>query len=125
MLGEIRRRYAAGPVADALALIERTLKLQEGCPEALFWQAMCLLREGQPDKARAVLASIPEQPFLDPPYYLGMLMLRAGEATEAVRRLSTAHRLDPNCPFLNWQLGRAMVEAGSDPCWRCEPCSGP
>lgn len=115
MLGEVRRLVAAQQTGPAQALIDRVLRLQPDCGEAAFWQAIGHLREGQPERARASLLAIQETGVFDPPFYLGLLDLRAGQANDALRRLGSAHRLDPHGPFINWQLGQAMIAAGSDP----------
>src|SRR5262249_42011821 len=107
-------------------LIRRTLVIQPGCPEACFWQGLCHIRESNPDLAVPVLleacgkrgGGAPAGPvtprFIDPPLYLGALLLRLGRADEALRALSEANRLDGNCPLVTWQLGTAMLAAGGD-----------
>ena len=52
--------------------------------------------------------------YLDPPLYLGALLLREGKQQEALRYLSEANRLDPNLAFVTWQLGTGIVAAGGD-----------
>src|SRR5262249_32864106 len=51
---------------------------------------------------------------LDPPLYLGGLLLRLGQPKEAFRYLTEANRIDSNCPLVTLQLGRAVVESGGD-----------
>lgn len=115
MLAETRRLFATAQVGEAQALLERVQRLGTPSAEAAFWQALCFLREGQSDRARGTLEAIKDGSSIEPPFYLGMLHLRAGQATEGLRWLSAAHRIDPQCPFVNWQLGQAMIAAGSDP----------
>ncbi len=125
MLAEIRRLVSAHLESDTDSihkLIDRILVLLSPCPEAFFWQGLCQIREGKPDLARASLlqARGPEaEPrgtagYIDPPLYLGALLLREGRAGEALRYLSEANRLDANCPFVTWQLGTAILAAGGD-----------
>src|SRR5437660_3217432 len=50
MLAELRRRFAAWPketVASAQELISRILLLDANCSEAIFWKALCQVREEQ------------------------------------------------------------------------------
>jgi tetratricopeptide (TPR) repeat protein len=56
----------------------------------------------------------PASAFLDPPLYLGAILLRTGRAKEALRFLTEANRMDSNCPFVTLQLGAAIVAAGGD-----------
>src|SRR5262249_21142265 len=44
----------------------------------------------------------------------GALLLRAGQPAEALRHLSDANRLEPNCPFVSWQLGVALVASNGN-----------
>ena len=124
------------------------------CREAVFWQALCYLREGQTDHALASLqasiggseadkdrggdrergrqgddeigkkgvslspslavsSSIPHA-AIDPPLYLGALLLRRGQAKDALRLLTEANRVDSSCPVVTAQLGSAMIAAGGD-----------
>jgi tetratricopeptide (TPR) repeat protein len=127
MLAEVRRLVAGANDRDAaVALIGRVLAVQAACGEALFWQGLCHLREGSTEKALAVLdqartadadanttaRGVPAH--IDPPLYLGALLLREGRPDEALRHLAEANRLDATCPFVTWQLGTAMLAAGGD-----------
>jgi tetratricopeptide (TPR) repeat protein len=127
MLAELRRLVAGTTSVDVQApldLVERILRLTSPCPEAAFWQGLCHIRQGRSDLALASLQAahagdpaLPRTspaPFLDPPLYLGALVLREGRPQEALRYLSEANRLSPGCPFVSWQLGTAMVAANSD-----------
>ncbi|HEV3255680.1 MAG TPA: tetratricopeptide repeat protein, partial [Gemmataceae bacterium] len=119
MLAEIRRLFASSPGPDTGAvhqLVGRALQLQSSCPEASFWQGLCHVRDGRGDLAVEALRKAREGAalVLDPPLYLGALLLRQGQAQEALRHLSEANRLDANCPFVGWQLGMAIVAAGGD-----------
>ena len=51
---------------------------------------------------------------IDPSLYLGMLAHRLGRPQEALRYLSEANRIDPNCPFVMWQMGVSLVASGGD-----------
>lgn len=120
MLAEVRRLFAAGagpPTAEARHLLDRIRTIQPDGPEAQFWQALCHVREGQVENAVAVLKAAQEGPgkaFVDIPLYLGVLLLRQGRAAEALRLFAEANRVEPNCPFVRWQLGVALVATGGD-----------
>jgi tetratricopeptide (TPR) repeat protein len=120
MLAEVRRLFATGSEKDlaaAQALAARTQLLQTPCPEAAFWQGLCHVREDKLDLALAALLAAHEgsaQRTLDPPLYAGALLLRLGRPQEALRYLAEANRTDASCPLVTWQLGMAMVAAGSD-----------
>jgi tetratricopeptide (TPR) repeat protein len=51
---------------------------------------------------------------IDPPLYLGALLLRRGQAKDALRLLTEANRIDSSCPVVTAQLGSAMIAAGGD-----------
>jgi tetratricopeptide (TPR) repeat protein len=127
MLAEVRRLFAASAQAGTEPvhhILGRTLALQPGCSEAFFWEGLCHVRDGHSEPAIASLTrsrgtvepgNKPAGPqFIDPPLYLGALLLRDGRADEALRYLAEANRLDGNCPFVTWQLGTAMLAAGGD-----------
>jgi tetratricopeptide (TPR) repeat protein len=120
MLAEVRRLFAVGSdkdLAGAQALAARTQELQSPCPESSFWQGLGHVREGKPELALAALAAAHEggtRRALDPPLYAGALLLRLGRPQEALRYLAEANRNDASCPLVTWQLGMAMVAAGSD-----------
>ncbi len=132
MLAEVRRLFADSLGNDtslAQQLIARALALQApvanapGSPEAYFWQGLCYLREGHVDRAMTSLQAARGQEnegpgkvssYIDPPLYLGALLLRQGPAKDSLRYLTEANRIDSNCPFVVWQLGTAMVQAGGD-----------
>lgn len=130
MLGEARALFAAtrgADVASVHAMLRQVLALQPGCREALFWQGLCQLREGQAQAALAALQAArggdesggggraqPASPFIDPPLYIGTVLLRLGQAREAIRYLSEANRIDSGCPFVACQLGMAMLQSGGD-----------
>jgi tetratricopeptide (TPR) repeat protein len=120
LLGEARRLFATGAEKDlaaAQALLARGLLLQTPCPEASFWLGLCHVRQGQLEQAFAALALAHQEAVhrvLDPPLYLGALHLREGRPQEALRYLSEANRIDGTCPLVTWQLGLAMVAAGTD-----------
>lgn len=141
MLEEIRSLSSASRMGETRALFEligRTLLVQSPCREASFWQGLCHLRAGQPNEAVEALqvartgaaktlvlddalgefttgaAAAPTNPMIDPPLYIGALLLRQGQAKEAMRFLTEANRIDANCPIVTLQLGAAMVAAGGD-----------
>src|SRR5262249_20603931 len=123
-------------------LIGRVLAVQNPCQEASFWQGLCHLRDGKTEQALASLqtaragqggvslaedvlpaarpAQAPAPPvparatLIDPPLYIGAVLLGQGRAKEALRFLTEANRLDGNCPFVTCQLGAAMLAAGGD-----------
>jgi tetratricopeptide (TPR) repeat protein len=125
MLGEVRRLFANSLGNDtslAQELIARALALQPS-PEVHFWQGLCFLREGRNDRAMAALQaargegedeSAKKTAAIDPPLYLGALLLRQGPAKDSLRYLTEANRIDSNCPFVTWQLGTAIIQAGGD-----------
>ena len=141
MLEEIRSLSSASRMGETRALFDligRTLLVQSPCREASFWQGLCHLRAGQPSEALEALqvartgaakslmlddalgefttggASVPTNPMIDPPLYIGALLLRQGQAKEAMRYLTEANRIDANCPVVTLQLGAAMIAAGGD-----------
>ena len=140
MLQEIRRLFAkTGETQATTDLITRTLRVQAPCREASFWLALCDIRNGALESALAHLQvartgvvrgfqlddgfaepgtpgapPAPPSPFLDPPLYLGAILLRTGQAKDALRFLTEANRMDANCPFITLQLGAAIVTAGGD-----------
>ena len=136
MLREIRRLFSKqGETKAATDLIGSALAIQSPCREASFWKALCDIRNGMMEKALTNLQiartgspsfddspadaapgapSAPPSPFIDPPLYLGALLLRKGQAKESLRFLTEANRMDANCPFVTLQLGAAIVTAGGD-----------
>src|SRR5262249_60245034 len=94
------------------------LALFPASAEAVFWQGLCLAREGQPDRAIAMLESahqIGNRAFIDPPFYLGVLFYRQGRHQDSLRLLGEASRVDASCPFLAWRGGLSMIASGRDP----------
>src|SRR5206468_6898001 len=102
MLAEVRELFAASAGADTSAIHEmltRVLMAQPVSPEASFWQGLCLIREGKldlaqhalqtarsVDNAAAAAAKGPAAPaFIDPPLYLGGVLLRLGQPKEGLR----------------------------------------
>jgi tetratricopeptide (TPR) repeat protein len=120
MLAEVRRRFAVGGDKElrvAQSLASRAMQLQAPCPEAAFWQGMCHARIGNFDAALADLTAAHQQGqqrYLDPPLYLGALLLRRDRPQEALRYLAEANRTDGSCPLVTLQLGMAIVTAGGD-----------
>ncbi|MFO0845449.1 MAG: hypothetical protein U0797_24205 [Gemmataceae bacterium] len=119
-LAEIRRLYAAGPSeTPALqAMLDRVAKLAGAePPEATFWEALSLIRQGQLEHGLDVLAGLHQgggKNVLDVPLYLGMLQHRLGRPQEALRALADANRIDPNCPFVPWQMGVSIMASNGD-----------
>ncbi|MCI0379272.1 MAG: tetratricopeptide repeat protein, partial [Gemmataceae bacterium] len=140
MLEEIRRLFATTSDNRLIHdLIGRTVLVQSPCREASFWQGLCLLRGGESDKALEALqtartgtgksivlddvlddvAAPPNVPppvsaLIDPPLYLGAILLRQGKAKDSLRFLTEANRLDSSCPIVTVQLGSAIIAAGGD-----------
>jgi tetratricopeptide (TPR) repeat protein len=116
MLQEVYRHFATAGVEEAQRLLARILIVQSPCPEASFWMGLCHVRSGKSDLAVAALRTAHEgaKTFVDPPLYLGVLQMRAGQMPEALRFLSEANRTESNCPFVAWQLGTALVAANGD-----------
>jgi len=122
-LAETRRLYCAD-LSDAGTLAVRTLlarvvKLNAGKapPEAGFWQALCLVREGDFEGAIAILTGVCEETartVIDPPLYTGILYHRLGKPQEALKWLSEANRIDGNCPLVTWQIGVSLMVSGGD-----------
>ncbi len=119
-LAEVRRQFAAGPDATdgVLHLLGRILALQSPCPEARFWQGLCFFRRGEIEPALAALTLAYEQAgksAIDPAYYLGAVLHRAGRPHDALRYLGEANRIDAGCPFVTWQMGVSLTAASGDP----------
>ncbi len=142
MLAEVRRLFAikhTSDTSDITDLIARAMLIQSPCREASFWQALCDLRAGHSDQALVNLqiartgqarslnlndglgdiatpdaAPPPTLPFIDPPLYLGAILLMRNQPKEALRFLTEANRMDPGCPIVTLQLGAAMIAAGGD-----------
>jgi tetratricopeptide (TPR) repeat protein len=128
MLAEARRLFAAGTrPADTQAVLDllgRTFGVSgpappdgTSCPEASFWQALCLLRQDQAEQARSALTAAHEgvgRQMLDPALYLGILLHREGKPSDALRFLAEANRVDASCPFVTWQMGISLIAAGGD-----------
>lgn len=117
MLTEVRRLFATtSSGTEVRALLDRIFKLQAACAEASFWQGLCFIREGQLDRAVTSLQASQSAAtkFVDPPLYLGMLLLRQGKTPEALRCLAEANRLEAASPFVGWQLGMALTAAQGD-----------
>ena len=106
------------------ALIARVLAIQPTSAEAMFWQALCQVRDSQLDTALSTLDSAHQasgKQYIDPPFYAGILLHRQGRSQEALRLLAEANRVDPGCPLVAWQTGLALVEAGGDSIMALDP----
>jgi tetratricopeptide (TPR) repeat protein len=119
MLVETLRQFAAGPANNEAtqALLARLLKIQPGSPAATFWQGVCHLRDGRLDLAQEAFTASHEaggRMFIDPPLYLGMVLLRQGKPQEALRALAEANRVDSACSFVPLHMGLALVAANGD-----------
>jgi hypothetical protein len=142
MLEEVRRLFSVTTMGDnqpVHELIARTLLVQSPCREASFWQGMCFLRGGELDRAAQALqtartgeaktlmlddglgelanpnpVATPTSSYIDPPLYLGALLLRQGQAKDSLKHLTEANRAGGNCPVVTLQLGAAMIAAGGD-----------
>ena len=117
MLAATRAQFAAGNNAAVHALVGRVLAIQPTAAEAMFWQALCQIREGQSELAARSLENAHQagnRQYIDPPLYLGILFYRQGRPQDSLRLLAEANRVDAGCPFVAWQMGQAMVAAGGD-----------
>ncbi len=136
ILDEARHRFSESVLGDSAAILEllqKAQRVQSPCREASFWEALCYLRDGDHAKAtdhlhvartgmeRSVRDDDTSEdrgatgsPILEPPLYLGALLLRQGKPKEAMRYFTEANRLDPTCPLVPLLLGCAMVAAGGD-----------
>ncbi len=122
-LAETRRLYATDTTDAGTAavrdMLARVVKVNDGKapPEAGFWQALCLVREGDFDGAVAILSGVCDETsrqIIDPPLYVGILYHRLGKPQEALKWLSEANRIDPNCAFVTWQIGVSLMVSGGD-----------
>jgi Flp pilus assembly protein TadD len=121
MLAEARRLFASGIESKETQAVQnllgRIFAVQTPCPEASFWQGLCLLRQQQIEPALAALTAAHEQAgkqYLDAAFYLGLLLYRRGKAQESLRYLAEANRVDASCPFVTCQMGISLVAAGGD-----------
>jgi tetratricopeptide (TPR) repeat protein len=132
MLAEVRSLFAAseGPdSADVQQMIARILVVKRFCPEAYFWLALCHVRANKLELAAEALQTARGQdggsaepgrpgtqsiPFIDPPLYLGGVLMRLGQPKEGLRYITEANRIDGNCTLVGLQLGIAMVAASTD-----------
>ena len=121
MLAEARRLFALGieerDTQAVLNLLDRIFAVQTPCAEASFWQGLCRIRQQQIEEAMAALTAAHEQAgkhYLDPGFYLGLLLYRQGKAQESLRYLAEANRVDGGCPFVTCQMGISLVTAGGD-----------
>ncbi len=86
MLAEARRLFAAGTgtaeTQATLQMLARVFALQTPCPEASFWQGLCLVRQGTLEPALHALGLAHEQvgkQVMDPAFYIGLLLHRQGQ----------------------------------------------
>jgi len=121
MLAEARRLFALGAedkdTQAVVKLLDRIFAVQTPCAEASFWQGLCWIRQGQIEAATAALLAAHEQAgkqYLDPAFYLGLLLYRQGKAQESLRYLAEANRVDVGNPFVTCQMGISLVAAGGD-----------
>ena len=117
MLEETRRLFSVTTLGDNKAvhdLIVRIFQVNAPCPEASFWQALCFLRGGEPERALTAFEVARTGSFIDPPLYMGALLLRQGQPKDSLKYLTEANRVDGNCPIVILQLGAAMIAAGGD-----------
>ncbi|HEY7312018.1 MAG TPA: tetratricopeptide repeat protein [Gemmataceae bacterium] len=121
MLAEVRRLFASGTEAKEThavqQLLGRVFAVQTPCPEASFWQGLCLVRQQQIEPAMTALTAAHEQAskhYLDPAFYLGVLLYRQGKPQESLRYLADANRVDASCSFVTCQMGVSLVAAGGD-----------
>ncbi len=118
MLAEVRRLFAGGgETNEVFELLARTAPVGVSSPEVSFWQALCLIRQNKLEPALSLLTQVHEEAGknnVDSGLYIGGVLYRLGRPQEAIRYLSDANRVDPNCPFITWQMGVALVASGGD-----------
>lgn len=124
MLAEVRKLFAFAPGTGATAIqemIDRVLALEPKSTQAHFWRGLALIREGNLDEAqRALVAARGDLEdknrveFIDPPLYLGGILLRQGKPKDALRFISEANKVEGGRPLTALHLGIAMVAAGVD-----------
>jgi len=118
MLAEARRLSAVASDGPALPVVlGLILDRQTPCPEASFWLGLFHLRHKDTAQGIAALEAAhaaTEGRQVDPALYLGTVWLQGGKPREALRVLSEANRLAPNCPLVAYQLGVALTESGGD-----------
>lgn len=117
MLSEVRLLSANTPDDSALPeLIAEIFKQRSTCPEASFWLGISQLRHNETRKAIDSFTAATQAGTspVDPYLYLGAIWLRDGSPRDALRVLSEANRLAPQCPLVSWLLGAAIVESGGD-----------
>ncbi|MGL4554109.1 MAG: tetratricopeptide repeat protein, partial [Gemmataceae bacterium] len=116
-LAEVRRRFAK-QTEPVIPTLERVEKLAGKVPpEANFWRALCLLRDGDLDTALMLLTDVSGRTgkdVIDPPLYVGLILHRLGRPAEALKWLSDANRIDGNCPLVTWQIGVTLMVSGGD-----------
>ncbi|NBO93220.1 MAG: hypothetical protein EBV06_13055 [Planctomycetia bacterium] len=116
-MAEIRRRFAAQtePVVSMIDRIEKVAGQTQ--PQAQFWRAMCLLRDGDLEMAAMLLTAVSQQvgrDVIDPALYAGLVLHRLGRPTDALKWLSEASRIDGNCPLVPWQIGITLMASQGD-----------
>lgn len=119
MLADVRRLFAGSadvlPAASDMA--HRVLAVEPGCAEALFWQALCYVRQEQDDSAAAYLRAARDAcgaKIFDPSLYLGALLLRHKKPKEAWTFAAEASRLVPSNAFAAWAVGMAIAQGGTE-----------
>src|SRR5262249_14545616 len=105
MLAEARRLFARGTEAKetqaVLDLLDHIFAVQTLCAEASFWQGLCRIRQGLLEEAMASLSVAHEQvgkQYLDPAFYVGVLLYRQGKAHGIITCLASANTVDSSCP---------------------------
>ncbi|MCA1573415.1 MAG: tetratricopeptide repeat protein [Acidobacteria bacterium] len=102
-----------GRYADAVALYERALAIDERLFAAHYLAAEALVKQFPADEVRAE-KHLSSAVALDPSFAparvsLGKLLMRSGRFEEAVSQLKGAIDLDPNIAEAHYHLGRALT----------------
>ena len=134
MMDEAHRLFASAGFGEQTAvqeMLSRILLIDSKCGEAFFWKALSFLKDNKTEEATRILREMVfpgqgeqltdmalgsefSEKCIDPPMYLGALLIQQGQPKEALRSLTEANRVDGNCPFVISQMGVAMIESGGD-----------
>jgi tetratricopeptide (TPR) repeat protein len=102
-----------GRYAEAVALYEQSLALDNRLAAAHYLAAEALLKQSAADTARAeahlTQAVRLDSSFAPAHFSLAKLYLRTERVAEAVRELQSSVTLDPNMTEAHYQLGRALM----------------
>lgn len=87
--------YARGDYAAAEAELSRFLATHPGHAEAGFYRGVSLLMLGRPDEAKPLLksAAVSSRPPAEARWYLGLALLKSGDAAAALAELDAVGRV--------------------------------